>query len=92
MAQKASDQVSQQIRENFANQQRAKAENQEQFMHYINGTASFRDPNDGSKLTLSNSYKYQYISNEGGIFQTNDPTLSPPVDPKTSWQQLEKTR
>ena len=91
MAQKASDQVSEHIRDNFANQQKAKAENQEQFMHYINGTASFTDPNDGSKLTLSNSYKYQYISNQGDIFQTDEPTLNPPVDPKTSWRQLEKS-
>jgi hypothetical protein len=90
LAQQASDQVSDHIRENFAAQQQAKSEAAAQFIHYINDTASYTDPNDGSSLTLSSSYRYQYISNHDDIIETNDPSFTPPVDPSTSWQQLEK--
>jgi hypothetical protein len=90
-ARQASQQVSDQIRSNFAAQQAAKAQSQRQFMHYVNDTAAFRNPNDGSTVTLDAGYKYQFMSSNGDVLQTNDPTLQPPVDPKTSWKAMDRT-
>ncbi len=90
MATAASDQVSQQIQQNFAAQQTAKAQEQTQFMHYIQGTSAYTNPNDGSTLVLPSNYKFQYVSNNGDVIQTDDATFQPPVDPKTSWQQMQK--
>jgi hypothetical protein len=91
-SQAASDQVSKQIHDNFAAQQSAKAAVQDKFMHYVNNTASFNNPNDsGSKLTLDAGYKFQYINNHGDVLQTDNPNLQPPVDPSTSWQALQRS-
>ena len=90
ISQQASNQVSNDIHDRFVNQQKAKSDTQAQFMHYINGTASFSNPNDGSTLTLPSNYKYQYISNNDEVILSNDPTFSPPVGPSTSWQQMGK--
>ena len=81
--------VSDSIRQNFANQQAAKADSQERFMHYVNDTNKYRDPHDGSMITLP-SNKYVYEDNHGDIIGTDDPTYHPPVDPGTSWQQMDK--
>jgi hypothetical protein len=84
-----SNDVSDRIQKNFANQQAAKADGQERFMHYITDTGKYKDPNDGSMITLPNT-QYQYENNHGDIIGTNDPTYRPPIDPSTSWQQMEK--
>jgi hypothetical protein len=91
-ARQASDQVSQQIQQNFANQQTAKADAHAQFMHYVDNTAAFSNPNDGSSVTLSSGYKYQYINNRNEIIQTNDASYQPPADPQTSWQPMQETK
>ncbi len=90
-ARQASQDVSDRIRTNFAEQQSAKAQGQRQFMHYVNNTAAFKDPNDGSTVTLDAGYKYQYMSNNGDVVQTNNPDFQPPVDPKTSWTSMDRT-
>lgn len=88
-AMQESKDISERIRRNFANQQAAKADSQERFMHYITDTNKYKDPNDGSMVTLPN-YKYQYEGNHGDIIGTNDPTYRPPTDPATSWTPMEK--
>jgi hypothetical protein len=88
-AQQQSNNVSDQIRQNFADQQAGKADSQEQFMHYITDSNKYKDPNDGSMVTLP-SNKYLYEDNHGDIIGTDDPTYHPPIDPSTSWQPMEK--
>jgi len=90
-ARQASAQVSERIRTNFAEQQAAKAQSQRQFMHYVNDTAAFKDPNSGATVTLDAGYKYQYMSSNGDVLQTNDPAVQPPVDPATSWKAMDRT-
>lgn len=90
-ARQASQDVSDRIRTNFAQQQAAKAQGQRQFMHYVTDTAGYKNPNDGSTVTLDAGYKYQYMSNNGDVVETNDPTFQPPVDPKTNWKAMDKT-
>ena len=92
MQRRASAEVSDRIRANFQRQQEGKALAQEAFMHYIKDTRGYTDPHDGSKLALPANYKFNYISNRGDIIQTDDPTFHPPVDPSTSWNQMEKSR
>jgi hypothetical protein len=89
-AQESSQEVSDRIQQNFQAQQQAKSQEQTAFMHYINNTTGYTDPNNGSTISLESNYKYQYESNNGDIIQTNDPTFQPPVDPKTSWQPMQK--
>jgi hypothetical protein len=89
-AQESSQEVSDRIKQNFQEQQQAKSQEQTAFMHYINNTTGYTDPNDGSTLSLESNFKYQYESNNGDIIQTNDPAFQPPVDPKTSWQPMQK--
>ncbi len=84
-----SNDVSDEIKQNFANQQAAKADGQERFMHYINDTNKYKDANDGSMITLP-SNKYLYEDNHGDFIGTDDPTYHPPIDPSTSWQQMDK--
>ena len=91
-ARQASQEVSDRIRTNFAaRSSRPSAQSQRQFMHYVNDTAAFKDPNNGSTVTLDAGYKYQYMSNNGDVLQTNDPTVQPPVDPTTSWKAMDRT-
>ena len=52
-ARMASADASDRIRQRFADQQKAKDQVQRQFMHYVNDTASFRDPNNGSTVGRS---------------------------------------
>ncbi len=80
--------TSDRIRQNFANQQAAKADGQERFMHYVTDTNKYRQP-DGSSITLP-SHRYQYEDNHGTIIGTDDPTYRPPIDPSTSWTLIEK--
>jgi hypothetical protein len=89
-AQKASADTSDRIRQRFADQQNGKAQVQRQFMHYVTDTSSFRNPNDGSTVTLKANYRYQYVNNFGDVLQTDDATFTPPVDPKTTWRRMEK--
>ena len=89
-ARQANADTSDRIRQRFDDQQNAKAQVQRQFMHYVTDTSSFRNPHDGSTVTLKANYRYQYVNNFGEIIQTNDPTFKPPVDPKTTWRQMDK--
>jgi hypothetical protein len=84
-----SNNVSESIKQNFANQQAAKADSQEREMHYINDTNKYKDANDGSMVTLP-SNKYVYEDNHGDFIGTDDATYHPPIDPSMSWQQVDK--
>ena len=72
LARQASGEVSAKIRSDFASQQRDKAEAHEQFMHYVNNTASFAS-NGGPTVTLPSGYKYNYVTPQGGL--TFKPTI-----------------
>jgi hypothetical protein len=89
-AQESSQMVSDEIHQRFAEQMHAKNEQQIREMHYINNTGGYTNPNDGSTVTLSAEYQYHYVDNHGNVVETNDPTYSPPVDPSTSWQQMQQ--
>jgi hypothetical protein len=86
----SSQMVSDEIQKRFTEQMAAKSEEQTRFMHYVNDTGGYTDPNDGSTVDLSAEYQYHYVSNHGDIVETNDPTYSPPIDPSTSWQQMSR--
>ena len=90
--QKARTDTSDRLRQRFVDQQNAKAHVQRQFMHYVNATSSFRDPNSGPTVMLKTNYRYQYVNNFGDGIQTNDAMFTPPVDPNTSWRQREKEK
>ncbi len=92
MARQTSAEVSDRIRNNFAEQQKGKAQAHEQFMHYVDNTSSYSNPNDGSRVTLPGNYKYQYVNNRNEIIQTNDPAYQPPADPNTSWQPMQQAK
>jgi hypothetical protein len=89
-AQQSSQMVSDEIHQRFAEQMQAKDEMQTREMHYINDTGGYKDPSDGSTVTLSAEYKYHYADNEGDIIETNDPTYSPAGGPGTNWQQMDR--
>jgi hypothetical protein len=89
-AQQSSQMVSDEIHQRFAQQMQAKDQEQTREMHYINNTGGYKDPSDGSTITLSAEYKYHYVDNEGDVVETNDPTYSPVGGPGTNWQQMDR--
>ena len=92
MAREASNDMSDRIRNRFKNEQAAKAESHHQFMNYVRDKQDYVNPRDSSRMTLPAGYRFNYVSNTGAVVSTNDATYHPPVDPKTSWDLMDRSK
>jgi hypothetical protein len=78
--------------DSIRNQQHAQDVQHQQFSQYIRDVESYRDPNTGQQVELSNQYGHAWSNGAGEYILSDSPNFNPNAHVNGSWTQMEQVK
>jgi hypothetical protein len=89
---KNADDIANIRRQQFENQQRTQDRTAEGFSQMTRGVESYRNPDTGETVELSNLYGNAWVNNRGEYLLSDQPGFDPAVTFKQDWKPLEHVK
>jgi len=78
--------------ETFQNQQHAQDVQHQQFSQYIRDVETYRDPNSGERVELSNQYGHAWSNGAGEYILSESPNFNPNAHLNGSWTEMQHVK
>jgi len=78
--------------ETYQSQQRAQDVQHQQFSQYIRDVETYRDPNSGERVELSNQYGHAWSNGAGEYILSDSPSFNPNAHVNGSWTEMQHVR
>jgi hypothetical protein len=78
--------------EGYENQQRTQEKSAFAFDQVIRGVETYRNPDTGETMELSNNYGHAWVNGQGEYLLSDSPNFDPNTVFKENWKQLEHVK
>ena len=76
--------------ETYQNQQRAQDAQHQQFSQYLRDVETYRNPDTGERVELSNQYGHAWTNGSGEYILSDSPNFNPDQHLNGSWTQMQQ--